>query len=156
VPALITGSQGLAMQQQLNFSRDMEREADRIGFGVMSAAGFEPQGFVSMFDKLQQAARLNDNGAYPYLRTHPMTTERAADMQSRIQLAGRTPPATTPGPRARRGPGASDCQRWRGRAARVGRGVRQLAALRLATRAPGRRPLCRRGRRPGSCVTQRR
>jgi predicted Zn-dependent protease len=93
--ALITGSQGLAMQQQLNFSRDMEREADRIGFGVMSAAGFEPQGFVSMFDKLQQAARLNDNGAYPYLRTHPMTTERAADMQSRIQLTGRTPPATT-------------------------------------------------------------
>jgi predicted Zn-dependent protease len=93
--ALITGSQGLAMQQQLNFSRDMEREADRIGFGVMSAAGFEPQGFVSMFDKLQQAARLNDNGAYPYLRTHPMTTERAADMQSRMQLTGRTPPATT-------------------------------------------------------------
>jgi predicted Zn-dependent protease len=93
--ALITGSQGLAIQQQLNFSRDMEREADRIGFGVMTSAGFEPQGFVSMFDKLQQASRLNDNGAYPYLRTHPMTTERAADMQSRIQLAGRTPPATT-------------------------------------------------------------
>jgi predicted Zn-dependent protease len=89
--ALITGSQAVAAQQQLNFSRDMEREADRVGFGVMSAAGFEPQGFVSMFDKLQQAARLNDNGAYPYLRTHPMTTERAADMQSRIQLAGRAP-----------------------------------------------------------------
>jgi predicted Zn-dependent protease len=93
--ALITGSQGLAAQQQLNFSRDMEREADRVGFSVMTAAGFEPQGFVSMFDKLQQAARLNDNGAYPYLRTHPMTTERAADMQSRIQLAGRTPAPTT-------------------------------------------------------------
>ncbi|MCD6078775.1 MAG: hypothetical protein K0R89_2719, partial [Ramlibacter sp.] len=76
--ALITGSQALAMQQQLNFSRDMEREADRIGFGVLTQAGFEAQGFVTMFEKLQQAARLNDNGAYPYLRTHPMTTERAA------------------------------------------------------------------------------
>lgn len=93
--ALITGSQALAVQQQLNFSRDMEREADRIGFGVMTAAGFEPQGFVSMFEKLQQAARLNDNGAYPYLRTHPMTTERAADMQSRIQLAGHAPAPLT-------------------------------------------------------------
>jgi predicted Zn-dependent protease len=48
-----------------------------------------------MFDKLQQAARLNDNGAYPYLRTHPMTTERAADMQSRQQLAARAPAQPT-------------------------------------------------------------
>lgn len=89
--ALVTGSSGLAMQQMLNFSRDMEREADRVGFGVMSAAGFEPQGFVTMFDKLTQAARLNDSGAFPYLRTHPMTTERAADMQARQQLLPRTP-----------------------------------------------------------------
>jgi predicted Zn-dependent protease len=93
--ALLSGGQALAIQQQLNFSRDMEREADRIGLGVMTAAGFEPQGFVTMFDKLQQAARLNDNGAYPYLRTHPMTTERAADMQSRQQLAGRAPAQAT-------------------------------------------------------------
>ncbi|MBC5782802.1 M48 family metalloprotease [Ramlibacter sp. USB13] len=89
--AIVAGSQGLGAQQALNFSRDMEREADRIGFGVMTAAGFEPQGFVSMFEKLQQAARLNDSGAYPYLRTHPMTTERAADMQARQQLAARAP-----------------------------------------------------------------
>jgi predicted Zn-dependent protease len=89
--ALITGSQALAMQQQLNFSRDMEREADRIGFGVMSQAGFEPQGFVTMFEKLQQAARLNDNGNYPYLRSHPMNTERAAEMQARQPLTARAP-----------------------------------------------------------------
>lgn len=89
--ALISGSQALAIQQQLNFSRDMEREADRIGLGVMTAAGFEPQGNVTMFEKLQQAARLNDNGSYPYLRTHPITSERAADMQSRQQLAVRGP-----------------------------------------------------------------
>ena len=91
--AVVAGSQALAMQNQLNFSRDMEREADRIGYGVMTQAGFEPQGFVSMFEKLQQAARLNDNGAFPYLRTHPMTTERMADMQSRQQLAGRSGPS---------------------------------------------------------------
>jgi predicted Zn-dependent protease len=90
--AMVAGGQALAIQNQLNFSRDMEREADRIGLGVMSQAGFEPQGFVTMFDKLQQAARLNDNGAFPYLRTHPMTTERIADMQSRQQLTGRPQP----------------------------------------------------------------
>lgn len=94
--AVVAGSQALAMQNQLNFSRDMEREADRIGYGVLTQAGFEPAGFVTMFEKLQQAARLNDNGAFPYLRTHPMTTERMADMQARQQLAAK-PAAASPG-----------------------------------------------------------
>ena len=84
--ALMVGGPALAAQSQLNFSRDMEREADRVGFGVMTQAGFEAQGFVTMFDKLQQASRLNDNGAYPYLRSHPLTTERSADMQARQAL----------------------------------------------------------------------
>ena len=91
--AMIAGGQAVAMQNQLNFSRDMEREADRIGFGVMTQAGFDAQGFVTMFEKLQQAARLNDNGNFPYLRTHPMTTERIAEGQSRQQLGNRAAPA---------------------------------------------------------------
>ena len=84
--AVLASGTALAAQSQLNFSRDMEREADRVGFGVLTQAGFEPQGFVSMFDKLQQAARLNDNGNFPYLRTHPMNTERIAEMQARQPL----------------------------------------------------------------------
>lgn len=82
--AMVVGGQALAMQTQLNFSRDMEREADRVGYGLMEPAGFAPQGFVSMFDKLQQANRINDNGSWPYLRSHPLTTQRMADMQSRL------------------------------------------------------------------------
>lgn len=91
--AMIMGGQAMAAQSQLNFSRDMEREADRIGLGVMTQAGFDPQGFVAMFDKLQQASRLNDNGAFPYLRSHPMTTERIAEMQSRQSLGRAAAPA---------------------------------------------------------------
>lgn len=82
--AVIVGGQAAAAQSQLNFSRDMEREADRTGFGVASDAGFSPQGFVSMFEKLQQSNRNNDSGNFPYLRSHPLTTERIADMKSRI------------------------------------------------------------------------
>ena len=82
--ALIMGSQGLAMQSSLNYSRDMEREADRTGFGLASEAGFAPQGFVGMFEKLQQSSRNNDSGGFPYLRSHPLSTDRIADMQSRI------------------------------------------------------------------------
>lgn len=82
--ALIVGGQAAALQNQLSFSRDMEREADRIGYSLLGPAGFAPQGAVSMFEKLQQASRLNDNGSWPYLRSHPLTTERMADMQARI------------------------------------------------------------------------
>ncbi len=82
--ALIMGSQALAIQGALNYSRDMEREADRTGFGVASEAGFAPQGFVSMFEKLQQSSRNNDSGGFPYLRSHPLNTDRIADMQTRI------------------------------------------------------------------------
>lgn len=87
--AVLTGSQALAIQSQLNFSRDMEREADRVGYSVLVRAGYAPQGAVQMFQKLAQAARLNDNGNFPYLRTHPLTAERLSDMQARQQLMPR-------------------------------------------------------------------
>ncbi|MGH8857606.1 MAG: M48 family metalloprotease, partial [Polaromonas sp.] len=85
--AAIVGGQAVAAQNQLNFSRDMEREADRVGFGVMTDAGYEGRGVAAMFEKLQQASRLNDNGSFPYLRSHPLTTERIAEAQARLQLA---------------------------------------------------------------------
>lgn len=84
--AVIASGQAVAAQAQLNFSRDMEREADRVGYGVAVAAGYAPQGFVRMFEKLQQAHRLTDNGNFPYLRSHPLSTERIADAQSRVGI----------------------------------------------------------------------
>jgi predicted Zn-dependent protease len=74
--AALVGGQALAVQNQLNFSRDMEREADRVGFGVMRDAGFEGQGFVTMFERLQLSARLNDDGGFP-LPAQPPADHRA-------------------------------------------------------------------------------
>lgn len=82
--AVIAGGQAVAAQVQLNFSRDMEREADRAGLHVATQAGFAPEGFVSMFEKLQNHNRNNDAGNFPYLRSHPLTAERIADMRARI------------------------------------------------------------------------
>ena len=94
--AALIGGQAAAAQSQLNFSRDMEREADRVGFGVMNDAGFDSRGVGSMFEKLQQASRLNDNGAFPYLRSHPLTTERISEVQARLQLAAQAAPGISP------------------------------------------------------------
>ena len=89
--AVIVGGQAAAVQSGLGFSREMEREADRIGFAVMEQAGLDGQGFVTMFNKLHQASRLNDTGAFPYLRTHPLSDERMADMRNRLPAVKVTP-----------------------------------------------------------------
>ena len=93
--AVMAGGQAVAAQGQLNFSRDMEREADRVGLNVMLDAGFDGRGAAGMFDKLQQASRLNDNGAFPYLRSHPLSVQRVAEAQARLQLASLDAPTLT-------------------------------------------------------------
>jgi beta-barrel assembly-enhancing protease len=85
--AAIYGSQGAAIQSQLNYSRDAEREADRIGYAVLSAAGFAPRGMAAMFERLDAASRLSDNGSFPYLRSHPLTTDRISEARSRTLFA---------------------------------------------------------------------
>ena len=77
--------QGAAIQNQLNYSRDFEREADRIGLGLLERSGFDIRGMSGFFDRLQKFGRLYENNAPGYLRTHPLTTERLADMGNRIQ-----------------------------------------------------------------------
>ena len=92
--ALIVGGQAAAMQGQLNFSRDMEREADRIGFSLLTGSGYAPGGMAAMFEKLDQSSRLNDSGAFPYLRSHPLSSERIGKARSRLGT-GQVAPANT-------------------------------------------------------------
>jgi predicted Zn-dependent protease len=79
------GGQGLAIQRQLNFSRDAEREADRVGFQIMGSAGFDVSGMVAFFQRLQVATRVYSDLTPPWLMSHPLTTERIADIQARIR-----------------------------------------------------------------------
>lgn len=92
--AVLMGSQAAAMQSSLNFSRDMEREADRVGYGLLTGAGFAASGMASMFDKLEQAYHLSDSGSFPYLRTHPMTSERIGDARIRLSTMPSLKPAS--------------------------------------------------------------
>lgn len=82
--AIATGS-AAGIQSQLAFSRDFEREADRIGLQILSQAGFDVRGMSSFFERLQRGSRLYENHAPVYMRTHPLTTERIADIENRVQ-----------------------------------------------------------------------
>ena len=81
--AIAAGAAGAA-QAQLAYSRDFEREADRVGLQTLEAAGFDARGMAGFFERLQRSARLYENNAPAYLRTHPLTTERIADMENRV------------------------------------------------------------------------
>jgi predicted Zn-dependent protease len=83
VSAAIASTQALALQHQLNFTRENEHEADRIGFQRLDAAGFDVNAMASFMEKLQRATRFADSGAPSYLRTHPVTYERIAEAQAR-------------------------------------------------------------------------
>jgi beta-barrel assembly-enhancing protease len=91
--AAIVGSQAASVQGELNFSRELEREADRVGFSVLTQAGFSPAGMAAMFERLEAASRLNDSGGFPYLRTHPLTTERIGEARARVGLSARSLPS---------------------------------------------------------------
>ncbi|MBL0140517.1 MAG: M48 family metallopeptidase [Betaproteobacteria bacterium] len=94
VQAGLVGAQALMIQGQLDYTREHEREADRIGITILDRAGYDPRGMVSFFERMQRSNRLSEFKSAPsYLRTHPLTVERIADMQAR---ADALPPRLVP------------------------------------------------------------
>ena len=77
-----------SIQGQLNFTRANEQEADRVGLQVLERSGFDPRAMATFFERLQRATRVYETGAPSYLRTHPLTYERIADIQNRTQGGG--------------------------------------------------------------------
>src|SRR6202171_5896771 len=83
--AAIASAQGIAMQMQINFTRQNEQEADRIGFQRLDAAGFDVTGMATLMERLQRSTRFVEGNTPSYLRDHPVTYERIADAQARAQ-----------------------------------------------------------------------
>lgn len=85
--AAVATAQAGAIQSRLNFTRQYEHEADRTGFNILQKSGFDVRGMSRFFERLQKGGRLYENNAPAYLKTHPLTTERIADVQNRAQNA---------------------------------------------------------------------
>ena len=86
--AAMMGIQGAVVQQQINFTRDNEQEADRIGIDTLARAGQDPYAMPGFFNKLTQANRVYESGAPELLRTHPVTSDRIADALARAERFG--------------------------------------------------------------------
>jgi predicted Zn-dependent protease len=93
--AIALGSEAYAVDSQLRFSRAAEQEADRIGFQLLAGAGYDPYGMVAFFERLERAS-MGDAGVPAYARTHPLNTERIADMEDRARRAEYRQPRQSP------------------------------------------------------------
>ena len=82
--AAVAGTGAHLMQKQLNFTREHEQEADRLGLDLMEKAGFDPHAMPEFLLLLQKSTRLSDGNAPNYMRTHPITSDRIADIENRV------------------------------------------------------------------------
>lgn len=75
---------GMHTQRLINYTRDHEQEADRIGIQIMAKAGFDPKAFPEVFRILSQKTRYNEKPP-EYLLTHPVHESRIADSTNRLK-----------------------------------------------------------------------
>jgi predicted Zn-dependent protease len=83
--AMATGAQASAIQEQINFTRSNEEEADTVGIEMLAGAEFDPRAMPVFFERLTHASRLYETGIPEMLRTHPVTTNRIADALGRAE-----------------------------------------------------------------------
>jgi predicted Zn-dependent protease len=77
---------GLAGQAQsmVNFTRQNEIEADRVGLQILYNAGFDPNGMADFFRVMQRQRFGRIPEEYRFLLTHPLDKTRISEAQSRI------------------------------------------------------------------------
>ncbi len=81
----VMAAQGLAIQNQISFTRDNESEADRVGIAFLANSGFDPNAMPAFFETLGRRAGTSEGMVPEMLRTHPVSTTRISETRSRAQ-----------------------------------------------------------------------
>jgi len=79
----LAAAQGLAVQHQINFTRDNEMEADRVGIGFLAGAGYDPNAMAGFFETMSRHEGLAATYIPAMLIDHPVTTDRIAEARAR-------------------------------------------------------------------------
>lgn len=130
----IVASQGLAEQQQINYSRSVEEEADRVGIQYLAAAGFDPEAMADFFSQLMREQGMQDSWVPAMLQDHPVDRERIADARERAAQYPPVPDTSSPDyylikarVRVLTAPGDADIQRQY--AQKIAEGNRSLGTM---------------------------
>ncbi|MDD2767420.1 MAG: M48 family metalloprotease [Methylococcus sp.] len=84
--AAVIAASAANQQAQINFTRDNEAEADRVGMKILSGSDFDPRAMPTFFERMQQSTRFSTGRSTPeFLLTHPVTMSRIADTRGRAE-----------------------------------------------------------------------
>ncbi|MFA5984859.1 MAG: M48 family metalloprotease [Methylococcaceae bacterium] len=83
--AAIVAAQAGSAQFQINFTRENEEEADRVGMQTLAGSHYDPRSMPTFFERLQQSTRYVGNNVPEFLRTHPVTVSRISDSRGRAE-----------------------------------------------------------------------
>jgi len=81
----IMAAKAAQVQSALDFTRENEKEADRVGIEILNKSGFDPKGFIDFFRTLDRFNQFSSGAAPSFLRTHPITSDRISDIQDRLK-----------------------------------------------------------------------
>lgn len=83
--AAIMAVMGSNVQFQIDFTRENEMEADRVGMQTLQEAKYDPRSMPTFFERLQQSSRYYGKDIPEFLRTHPVTSSRISDTRGRAE-----------------------------------------------------------------------
>jgi predicted Zn-dependent protease len=81
--AALMAIQAGSIQFQIDFTRDNEKEADRVGMQTLANSDYNPRSMPVFFERLQQSTRYYGQGIPEFLRTHPVSASRISDTRGR-------------------------------------------------------------------------
>jgi predicted Zn-dependent protease len=83
----VMAGQSAAAQGQINFTRDNEYEADRVGIATLAAAGYDPNAMASFFETLgrRYGTDVENQKILEFLQTHPLSSSRVAEARGRAR-----------------------------------------------------------------------
>src|SRR4249919_848972 len=98
--AAVTGAQSLLYQRQIDYTRDNEAEADRVGMQTLFRSVYDPKAMAEFFTTLQSWVRANQGGERErtpdYLQTHPVTVTRISEAKQRAAQMPARPTFSAP------------------------------------------------------------
>ncbi|MFU8789542.1 MAG: M48 family metalloprotease [Methylobacter sp.] len=83
--AAIIAIQAGSLQFQIDFTRENEAEADRVGMQTLASSQYDPRSMPTFFERLQQSSRYYGQNTPEFLRTHPVTASRISDTRGRAE-----------------------------------------------------------------------
>lgn len=84
---LLVGAQSFAQREFMTYSRTQESAADQAGAKFLAATGQSPVGMQKVFDLFADQEALSGARQDPFVRTHPLSRERASSLQNIVDVS---------------------------------------------------------------------